>query len=150
MIRVVQKCVWKKSQKINTKMERISHPVFIVFFGKNIDEPWWWQSINNHFWIQGCIFRLTCSHWELTKDHVLTSAYVKFFTTVTRNAVNKSVWRKKRLFLTSLKQTCNEYLYLNVNNIQEPEHGSLRIRAHLKVGEQENISMFSTCSHPGW
>ena len=45
--------------------------------------------------VQGCIFRLTCSHPELTKDHVLTSAYVKFFRTVTRNAVNKSVWRKK-------------------------------------------------------
>ena len=28
---------------------------------------------------QGCIFRLTCSHCELTKDLVLTSAYVKFF-----------------------------------------------------------------------
>ena len=40
---------------------------------------------------QGCIFRLTCSHLELTKDHVLTSAYVKMFRTVTRNAVNKSV-----------------------------------------------------------
>ena len=40
---------------------------------------------------QGCIFRLTCSHPELTEDHVLTSAYVKFFRTVTRNAVNKSV-----------------------------------------------------------
>ena len=39
---------------------------------------------------QGCIFRLTCSHPELT-DHVLTSAYVKIFRTVTRNAVNKSV-----------------------------------------------------------
>ena len=26
---------------------------------------------------QGCIFRLTCSQAELTKDHVLTSAYVK-------------------------------------------------------------------------
>ena len=44
---------------------------------------------------QGCIFCLTCSHPELTKDHVLTSAYVKIFKTVTRNAVNKSVWRKK-------------------------------------------------------
>ena len=29
-------------------------------------------------WEQGCIFRLTCSHPELTEDHVLTSAYVKF------------------------------------------------------------------------
>ena len=26
---------------------------------------------------QGCIFRLTCSQWEVTKAHVLTSAYVK-------------------------------------------------------------------------
>ena len=45
--------------------------------------------------VQGCIFRLTCSHPELTEDHVLTSVYVKIFRTVTRNAVNKSVWRKK-------------------------------------------------------
>jgi len=40
---------------------------------------------------QGCIFRLPCSYRELTEDHVLTSAYVKIFRTVTRNAVNKSV-----------------------------------------------------------
>ena len=26
---------------------------------------------------KGCIFRLTCSHPELTEDHELTSAYVK-------------------------------------------------------------------------
>ena len=39
---------------------------------------------------QGCIFRLTCSYPELTEDHVLTSAYVKIFRIVTRNAVNKS------------------------------------------------------------
>ena len=39
---------------------------------------------------QGCISRLTCSYPELTKDHVLTSAYVKFFRTVTKNAVNNS------------------------------------------------------------
>ena len=39
---------------------------------------------------QGSIFRLTCSFPELTKDHVLTSAYVKIFRTVTRNAVNNS------------------------------------------------------------
>ena len=44
---------------------------------------------------QWCIIRLTCSHPELTKDHVLTSAYVIIFLTVARNAVNKSVWRKK-------------------------------------------------------
>ena len=44
---------------------------------------------------QGCINRGTCSHAELTLDHVLTSAYVIIFWTVARNAVNKSVWRKK-------------------------------------------------------
>ena len=42
--------------------------------------------------IQGSIFCLT--HRELTEDHVLTSAYVQIFRTVTRNAVYKSVWRK--------------------------------------------------------
>ena len=45
--------------------------------------------------VTGVHFRLTCSHPELTKDHVLTSAYVKIFRTVMRNAVNKSVLRKK-------------------------------------------------------
>ena len=39
---------------------------------------------------QGCISCGTCSYPELTEDHVLTSAYVKFFRIVTRNAVNKS------------------------------------------------------------
>ena len=38
---------------------------------------------------QGCIFRLTCSHAELTKDYVLTSAYVKFFRTAMRNTIPK-------------------------------------------------------------
>ena len=41
---------------------------------------------------QGCISCGTCSYPKLTEDHVLTSAYVKIFRTVTRNAVNK---RKK-------------------------------------------------------
>ena len=44
---------------------------------------------------QGCISCGTCSYPKLTEDHVLTSAYVKIFRTVTRNAVNKGVWRKK-------------------------------------------------------
>ena len=39
---------------------------------------------------QGCISCGTCSYLELTEDHVLTSAYVKIFRIVTRNAVNKS------------------------------------------------------------
>ena len=41
-------------------------------------------------YIQGCISCGTCSYLELTEDHVLTSAYVKIFRIVTRNAVNKS------------------------------------------------------------
>ena len=40
---------------------------------------------------QGCISCGMCSYPELTEDHVLTSAYVKIFKTVTRNAVNKGV-----------------------------------------------------------
>ena len=44
--------------------------------------------------IRGAFF-LTRSHSELTKDNVLPSGYVKIFRTVTRNAINKSVWRKK-------------------------------------------------------
>ena len=39
--------------------------------------------------LQGCISCGTCSYLELTEDHVLTSAYVKIFRIVTRNAVNK-------------------------------------------------------------
>ena len=67
---------------------------------------------------QGCIFRLTCSHPELTKDHVITSAYVKIFRTVTRNAANKNVWRKKDCSWLPLKK-CNEHLYLNINKCKK-------------------------------
>ena len=48
--------------------------------------------------LQGCISCGTCSYPKLTEDHVLTSAYVKIFRTVTRNAVKKSVWMKKNVF----------------------------------------------------
>ena len=44
----------------------------------------------NYNCCQGCISCGTCSYPELTEDHVLTSAYVKIFRIVTRNAVNKS------------------------------------------------------------
>ena len=94
---------------------------------------------------QGCIFRLTCSYPELTKDHVLTSAYVNIFRTVTRNAVNKSVWRKKDCsWLPSNKHAMDIWL------------SSLRIRAHLswRIGKHIHVlhvlRTFSTCSHPGW
>ena len=54
---------------------------------------------------QGCVFRLTCSHPELNEDHVLTSAYVKSFRTVTRNAVNKSVGEHENISMFSM---CSE------------------------------------------
>ena len=97
------------------------------------------------YWQQGCIFRLTCSHPELTEDHVLTSAYVKIFRTVTRNAVNKSVWRKKDCsWLPLNKHAMNIWL------------SSLRIRAHLswRTGKHLHVlhvlRTYSTCSHPRW
>ena len=93
--------------------------------------------------IQRCIFRLTCSHPEQNKDHVLTSAYVEIFRTVTRNAVNKSVWRKKDCSWPPLnKYAMNIWL------------SSLRIRAHLswRTGKHLHVlhvlRTYSTCSHP--
>ena len=81
---------------------------------------------DNH---QGCIFRLTCSNRELIKDHVLTSAYVKIFRTLTRNAVNKSVWRKKDCsWLPLNKHAMNIWL------------STLRIRAHLKLENRKTSS----------
>ena len=56
---------------------------------------------------QGCISCGMCSHPELTKDHVLTSAYVKIFRTVTRNAIN--VYK------------CNEYLIKFFENQSAPK-----------------------------
>ena len=83
---------------------------------------------------QGCIFRLTCSYPELNKDHVLTSAYVKIFRTVTRNVVNKSVWRKKDCFWLPLnKHAMNIWL------------SSLKIRAHLLL-ENRKTSPCSPCA----
>ena len=97
------------------------------------------QLWDNH----GCIFRLTCSHPELTKDHVLTSAYVKIFRTVTINAVNKSFWRKK---------DCS-WLPLN-KHAMNISLSSLRIRAHLswRTGKHLHVlhvlRTYSTCSYP--
>ena len=94
---------------------------------------------------QGCFFRLPCSHPVLTEDHVLTSACVKFFRTVTRNAVNKGVWRKKDCPWPPLnKYAMNVWL------------SSLRIRAHLswRTGKHLHVlhvlRTYSTCSYPGY
>ena len=71
--------------------------------------------------LQGCISCGTCSYPELTEDHVLTSAYVKVFRIVTRNAANKSFWRKKDCSWPPLKQICNEYLMKFSENQSAPK-----------------------------
>ena len=96
-------------------------------------------------YIQGCISCGTCSYPELIEDHVLTSVYVKIFRTVTRNAVNKGVWRKKDCSWPPLnKYAMNVWL------------SSLRIRAHLswRTGKHLHVlhvlRTYSTCSYPGY
>ena len=94
---------------------------------------------------QGCISCVTCSYPELTEDHVLTSAYVRIFRIVTRNAVNKSFWRKKDCSWPPLnKYAMNIWL------------SSLRIRAHLSSRTGKHLHVlhvlrtYSTCSYPGY
>ena len=96
-------------------------------------------------YFQGCISCLTCSYPEMTEDHVLTGAYVKIFRTITRNAVNKSVWRKKDCFWLPLnKHAVNIWL------------SSLRIRAHLSWRKGKHLHVrhvlrtYPTCSYPGY
>ena len=104
-----------------------------------------WRSAKGHGLIgQGCISCGTCSYLELTEDHVLTSAYVKIFRIVTRNAVNKSFWRKKDCSWPPLnKYAMNIWL------------SSLKIRAHLswRTGKHLHVlhvlRTYSTCSCPG-
>ena len=73
-----------------------------------------------------------------------SSAYVKIFRTVTRNAVNKSVWRKKDCSWPPLnKYAMNIWL------------SSLKIRAHLSWRTGKHLHVLhvrrtcSTCSCPG-
>ena len=98
-----------------------------------------------HTMLQGCISCVTCSYPELTEDHVLTSAYVKIFRIVTRNAVNKSFWRKKDCSWPPLnKYAMNIWL------------SSLKIRAHLSWRTGKHLHVLhvlrtcSTCSYPGY
>ena len=95
--------------------------------------------------LQGCISCGTCSYPKLTEDHVLTSAYVKIFRTVTRNAVNRGVWRKTDCsWLPLNKHAMNIWL------------SSLRIRAHLswRTGKHLHVlhvlRTYPTCSYPGY
>ena len=75
---------------------------------------------------------------------MLTSAYVKIFRIVTRNAVNKSFWRKKDCSWPPLnKYAMNIWL------------SSLKIRAHLSWRTGKHLHVLhvlrtcSTCSCPG-
>ena len=107
----VEICLAQNSAK--RKTFQIRNPSMWIF--STSCQPWEFLRVQ-----VGVHFCLTFSHPELTKDHVLTSAYVKIFRTVTRNAVNKSVWRKKDCFWHPLnKHAMNIWL------------SSLRIRAHL-------------------
>ena len=76
---------------------------------------------------------------------MLTSVYAKIFRTVTRNAVNEGVWRKKNCSWPPLnKYAMNVWL------------SSLRIRAHLswRTGKHLHVlhvlRTYSTCSYPGY
>ena len=109
--------------------------------GGSILEPVLWSSGQHQ---QGCISCGPCSCPELTEDHVLPSAYVEIFRTVTRNAVNKSFWRKKDCSWPPLnKYAMNIWL------------SSLKIRAHLswRTGKHLHVlhvlRTYSTCSCPG-
>ena len=82
------------------------------------------QRIPTFAGIQGYINRGTCSYPELTSCHVLTSAYVIIFWAVARNAVNKSVWRKKTVL--DFPSTNMQWI---MNNLWDTEHGALRTRA---------------------
>ena len=67
-----------------------------------------------------------------------------------------SVWRQKGCSWLPFKQTCNEYLYLNIIEMNAtvlwgPEHGSPRTRSRFSESQtraqfSENISTFSMCS----
>ena len=79
-----------------------------------IEKPWVCQHCPPSIFQQGCISCGMSSYPELTKDHMLTSAYVNTFRTVTRNAVNKSVWRKKDCFWLPLnKHTMNIFIQIS-------------------------------------
>ena len=106
---------------------------------------WLWYGVKKRSYAQGCLSCGTCSYLELTEDHVLTSAYVKIFRIVTRNAVNKSFWRKKDCSWPPLnKYAMNIWL------------SSLRIRAHLswRTGKHLHVlhvlRTYPTCSYPGY
>jgi len=101
---------------------------------------------------QGCISCGPCSCPELTEDHVLPSAYVEIFRTVTRNAVNKSVWRKKDCFWLPLnKHAMNIFIYslfihYQITVLREPDQSTV-LRKHLHV--LHVLRTYSTCSCPG-
>ena len=67
-----------------------------------------------HNYTQGCIFRLTCSHPELTKDHVLTSANMLKFLEPSREMPK---------CLSILTTPLNNFDKSNDLNKNQQEHG---------------------------
>ena len=128
MCSVIPSFRWKKKTK-NKVTTRWEGPQSLSYHKQSLSK-------------QGCTSCGTCSYPELTEDHVLTSAYVKFFRIVTRNAVKKSFWRKKDCSWPPLnKYAINIWL------------SSLRIRAHLswRTGKHlhalhDVLWTYSTCS----
>ena len=92
----IWRCLESSARCCNSKYDFITPPHLILhIFVNSSSSSWAPSSFFRHPHHQGCIFRLTCSYPEPTKDHLLISAYVKIFRTVTRNAVKNSAWRKK-------------------------------------------------------
>ena len=78
---------WRKHLSMSSPPPALSTPTYL-FMWRILRKLW--GGID-----QWCINRVTCSHPELTQDHVLTSAYIRIFLTVATNGVNESVWRKQ-------------------------------------------------------
>ena len=75
--------------QINNTWKRVMG-YFYEVFSASLKTVMEYRLSDNKSAMQGCISCGPCSCPELTEDHVLPSAYVEIFRTVTRNAVNKS------------------------------------------------------------
>ena len=80
---------WRDSEQHDRSRDPLLIRSWALFHPK--DKAWEGVLPGSVGWEQGCISCGTCSYPKLTEGHVLTSAYVKIFRTVTRNAENKGV-----------------------------------------------------------
>ena len=79
-----------RSQSLQIQLKVDLRTITLGVPPQEVNDRYYPQHLNYTVMYQGCISCGTCSYPELTEDHVLTSAYVKIFRIVTRNAVNKS------------------------------------------------------------